>query len=272
MSASHPVEQHPPRPPAVGRGASTLARARAGLWRAGAALPWPLPAVLVWCFGWLVWRAALWLGADPVLALGAGCATAGVAALGCKGLWRRAIAALGFPLATGLAGAAPGISSAWWLLPLLPLLLAYPLRAWRDAPFFPTPAQGLDGLPDIVGQPTEVLDAGCGLGHGLRALARQWPHARLQGVEWSPLLVAGARLTTPGARIRRGDMWAGSWAAFDLVYLFQRPETMARAWDKARRELRPGSWLVSLEFEVPGVVPAARLADPNRRTVWIYRV
>jgi hypothetical protein len=34
------------------------------------------------------------------------------------------------------------------------------------------------------------------------------------------------RLALPGAHIRRGDMWALSWAGHDLVYLFQRP----RAW------------------------------------------
>ena len=103
-------------------------------------------------------------------------------------------------------------------------------------------------------------------------MAALWPQTRLQGVEWSPLLTAGARLMAPAARIRRGDMWLRSWAPFDLVYIFQRPESMARAWDKAKRELKPGAWLVSLEFAVPGIEPLASLAGPHRRTVWIYRL
>ena len=37
-----------------------------------------------------------------------------------------------------------------------------------------------------------------------------------------------------------------------MVYLFQRPESMQRAWDKARRDMRPGTWMVSLEFDVQG--------------------
>jgi SAM-dependent methyltransferase len=201
-----------------------------------------------------------------------GCAAGALLALYCQGAWRRSIAALGFPLAAGLAGAAQGWAAAWWLLPLLPLFLIYPLRAWRDAPFFPTPAQALQGLPETVGQPAQVLDAGCGLGHGLRALRAVLPGARLQGVEWSPLLALGARVMVPSARVRLGDMWAGSWAPFDMVYIFQRPESMARAWAKARAELKPGAWLVSLEFAVPGVEPTAQLAGPHRRTVWIYRM
>lgn len=234
--------------------------------------PWPLPAVLAWCGGWLSWQAAAGLGASTGWALAAGCSAGALLAWPCGGRWRRAIAALGFPLVALFAGAAQGLAASGWLLPLLPLLLAYPLRAWRDAPFFPTPADGLLGLPAVVGAPAQVLDAGCGLGHGLRALARLWPHAQLQGVEWSPLLAAGARLLAPGARIARGDMWARSWAPFDLVYIFQRPESMARAFNKARSEMQPGAWLVSLEFAVPDVEPVASLAGPGRRTVWIYRL
>jgi len=160
------------------------------------------------------------------------------------------------------------------LLLILPLLVIYPLRAWRDAPFFPTPAAALDGLASVVGAPAplHVLDAGCGLGHGLAALRRTWPDAQLQGVEWSALLQRVAALRCPWAQVRRGDMWAGDWSQLDLVYLFQRPESMARAWQKACAELRPGAWLVSLEFAVSGAVPVACLQGPGRRPVWVYRL
>ncbi|MGM9526190.1 MAG: hypothetical protein ACI3U1_07975, partial [Peptococcaceae bacterium] len=30
-----------------------------------------------------------------------------------------------------------------------------------------------------------VLDAGCGVGDGLKALRRAWPQTRIHGVEWS---------------------------------------------------------------------------------------
>jgi hypothetical protein len=46
---------------------------------------------------------------------------------------------------------------------------------------------------------------------------------------------------------------------------------MARAIDKARRELRPGAWLASLEFEAPGLRPSAVLRAPGRKPVWLYR-
>ena len=235
------------------------------------ATPWPLPAIATWFMAWLGFAALCWLQA-PAAGCLAGAAGLGAAlAMQCRGAWRRLIAAAGFPLSAWALGAATAWPAWGWLVLLLPLLMAYPLRAWRDAPFFPTPAAALDGLPAIVGDPRQVLDAGCGLGHGLRALRRLWPSARLHGVEWSPLLAMAARVWCPWAWIRRGDMWAGSWADADLVYVFQRPESMPRVWDKARAEMRPGSWLVSLEFAVPGVAPAASLQRQAQRPVWIYQ-
>jgi hypothetical protein len=56
------------------------------------------------------------------------------------------------------------------------------------------------------------------------------------------------------------------------VYLFQRPESMSRAWAKAQQELAPGSWLVSLEFPVPEVRPTAHYVLEGGRPVWLYRL
>jgi hypothetical protein len=234
-------------------------------------LPWPLPAVLVWATSALCWRGLLDAGAPPGMALAGACAAGAILALLCRGRWRRAIAALGFPAVCLALAVAPHVPSWAWLALLALLMLAYPMRAWSDAPFFPTPAAALRGLPAVVGTPAHVLDAGCGLGHGLRALRALWPQARLQGVEWSPLLALATRWACPWAQVRRGDMWADNWAGQDLVYLFQRPESMPRAWSKAQAEMAPGAWLVSLEFAVPGQTPHARLAASGQRPVWIYR-
>ncbi len=237
-------------------------------------MPWPLPAVLAWAAGWAALLLALHLGSPPALAWSAGLAVSLALALPCRGLWRQALAALGFPLsalATGAAGALPP----WvWALAVLPLLLLYPLRAWRDAPFFPTPVGGLQGLDRAVGKPAprQVLDAGCGAGHALHELQALWPQAQVHGLEWSRPLVWAARWRCPRAQVRRADMWAADWRGYDLVYLFQRPESMARAWAKACAELAPGCWVVSLEFPVPGVQAQACLDQHRPRTVWLYRV
>jgi hypothetical protein len=106
----------------------------------------------------------------------------------------------------------------------------------------------------------------------LAALRRQWPQTELHGTEWSWPLYVWARATRRDAHIRRGDLWRQSWCGFDLVYLFQRPESMARALAKARAEMAPGSWLASLEFAVPLAQPQCCLQRDGRRPLWLYRI
>jgi hypothetical protein len=239
--------------------------------------------------------------------------------------WRQVFVALGYPLSVlasgqGLGGghmgntghlageagqgaalaasqaaaqaAAHGLPAWAWLLPLGLLLLAYPVRAWRDAPVFPTPPGALKALPRHAQLPPDasVLDAGCGAGDGLIALHQALhqatpaapnaacPQLRLEGVEHSWLWWAvSAWRCRAQARVRRGDMWADHWQAHDLVYLFQRPETMPRAWAKARAEMRPGTWLLSLEFEAVDergrrIQPHAQWQAEGGKPVWLYRL
>jgi hypothetical protein len=237
-------------------------------------LPWPLPALVAWALAWVVLHTVSGIGAPPWLALTLGIATGLGLGLLAASRVRAVVVAAGFPLSL-LAGGSAAIVPAWaWLLPLALLWLLYPKRAWRDAPLFPTPAGALDALALQLPLPpgARVLDAGCGLGHGLRALRRAYPRARLEGVEWSWPLALVARLACRQATVRRGDLWAGSWSGYDLVYLFQRPESMPRALDKARAEMQRGSWLASLEFEAAGWRAQAQLRCPDGRPLWLYRL
>jgi hypothetical protein len=161
-----------------------------------------------------------------------------------------------------------------WPLLLVLVLLVYPVKAWRDAPVFPTPKGALLGLPQQLPLPdqTLVLDAGCGLGHGLCALRAAYPGARLEGIEWSWPLRAWSGLRCPWAQVRHGDIWGVSWQPYGMVYLFQRPESMARAVAKARADMADGAWMVSLEFEAVALHPDVELRLPDDRPVWAYRL
>jgi hypothetical protein len=247
---------------------------------------WPLPAVYAWGGGWalmlaascLGWSAggALLLGMVPSLLL-QGWVAAG---------WRRWMVLGGLPLLMLITAGVSLVGPWGWLGLALALLVIYPLQAWCDAPVFPTPGNALEDLAAAVPlvKGAAVLDAGSGLGHGMDALRRAYPSARLQGVESSLALVLLSRWrlrrdighdrlsTLPPCKVVRGDMWSCSWEGFDLVYMFQRPESMQRAWDKACREMSEGAWLVSLEFEVPDLAPTRRLTCPDGRAVLIYRL
>ena len=235
---------------------------------------WPLPALLAWAASWAVDVALRALQTPPAYAFALAAAVGASLALRASTTWRRVFVAAGFPLSFAAAGSA-GSMPAWaWLVPLALLLLAYPFKAWRDAPLFPTPTGALRGLAAAapLRPDAQVLDAGCGLGAGLIELRREYPQVRLAGLEWSwPLRVVCA-WRCRDARVSRADIWAVSWAGHDLVYLFQRPETLPRAVAKAARELAPGAWLASLEFEAPALVPEQVLEGTGGRRVWLYRV
>ncbi len=239
-----------------------------------AMLRWPTVALIVWGCAWALRIGLLQAGA------GAGLATSAAVCLGLlaialvQGRWRRAIMALGFPLSWLLVLPGSQLPSWLWLLLLLALIVVYPLRAWRDAPWFPTPQDGLQGLAEAAQlQAPRILDAGCGSGAGLIELRAQYPDAELIGIEWSIwLCLLSWWRCRRWARISRADLWKTSWADYQMVYIFQRPETLAPALEKARKEMRPGSWLVSLEFSAAGLAPTKVLQGAGRRPVWMYQM
>ena len=201
----------------------------------------------------------------------AGVAIALAAALGARAQRPRhdTLAALfigaGFPLslaASGLAGALP----AWaWLLPLALLLLLYPLNAWRDAPLFPTPTGALQGLARAgaarrrrraCSMPAAASAPAC------RSCAASTRRPASPAWSGAGRCACCARCAAASRRCGAATSGPPTGRAYDLVYLFQRPESMARAAEKASRELRPGAWLASLEFEATDAqadgAPAAR--------------
>ena len=237
-------------------------------------MPWPLPALLTWGASWAVFIvASRWLKLPPMVALLLAAGLAVTFSLRGTTRWQRVFIALGFPLSLSISGVLVEVPSWVWLLPLLVLAALYPIRSWRDAPLFPTPHGALAGLARSVPLPkgARIVDAGCGLGDGLRELRREYPDARIEGWEWSwPLRIACA-WRARFASVRRADIWQVDWSGCQMVYLFQRPESMVRAADKASRELKAGAWMASLEFNVPHLVPAKILECADGRRVWLYR-
>ena len=234
---------------------------------------WPLPALWSWLAAWFLYSGLLATGLAPGPALAAGAAVGALLGWLQPVRWRRLIVALGFPASVPALGWQGGASGLLWLAPLALLWWLYPRRAWSEAPLFPTPAGALAPLATAAPLPAgaRVLDAGCGVGDGLRELMRTFPAARVEGVEWSRPLAVVARWRARGAVVRQGDLWADDWAPFALVYVFQRPESMPRVWAKACAEMADGAWLVSLDFAVPDVAPVASWQLPSGKCVWVYR-
>lgn len=225
---------------------------------------WPASALLSWGLGWAALRL---LGASPA-GIAAFVGVGLVAALLHRRPWRRLCVALGPPLALAVLGLP---LPPWaWLALALALLALYPWSLWRDAPLYLTPPEAFVGLELPLAAGARLLDAGSGSGAGLRAWRRAFPALELHGIEASWPLWLWSRWRCPWATLRRGDLWHQDWGGFQLVYLFQRPESMPAALAKARTELRPGAWLLSLDFPLPGVKPALERAVAPRHRLYLY--
>jgi hypothetical protein len=108
------------------------------------------------------------------------------------------------------------------------------------------------------------LDMGCGVGSVLARLVRARPQGSFHGIESAPLPFLLSRLRTAwGARpcrISWGDFSSLDLSQHDVVYAYLSPAAMSDVWHKARREMRPGSLLISNQFEIPGVPPTSTIA------------
>jgi SAM-dependent methyltransferase len=134
--------------------------------------------------------------------------------------------------------------------------------AARTWPFWaPSQAEAVEAALDLagVGPGVRLLDLGCGDGQVLLAAAERG--ATVVGVEADDDLVAEAQanLAAAGvdAEVRQGDLFDPTVDLHaDVLFSYLAPATLQRL--LPRLEATPGARLVTVDFDVPGRVPAKR--------------
>lgn len=185
--------------------------------------------------------------------------------------WKIIILIAGFPLSLLLIDS--NINNLLWISTLILLLLIYPPNLWREAPIYPTRTNTLQGVQKHlkIKADSQILDIGSGLGNGIIELKREFPTAKVFGVENSFLLWLLSKFITPKNKVYLSNMWNINWGNFNVLYIFQRPEIMTSVWLKAKDELKSGSFLISLEFEIPNIKPYQIISN-NNKNIFIYQV
>ncbi len=131
-------------------------------------------------------------------------------------------------------------------------------RSW---PFWaPSQAEAVEAALDLagVGAGVHLLDLGCGDGQVLLAAARRG--ATVSGVEFDPDLVAEAQQHRADAGVeadvRQGDLFDPAVDIdADVLFSYLAPATLQRL---LPRIAATGARLVTVDFDVPGLVPAKR--------------
>jgi SAM-dependent methyltransferase len=172
--------------------------------------------------------------------------------------WWRPIQFL-FPLAL-LGASRLALPPAWFLAGFVVLLLVFWSTFRTQVPYYPSGRAVPTAVASLLpGRPVRVIDIGSGLGGLVLELARARPESRFEGIELAPLPWFASRLRAALGRSRarfiRGDYEDLDFGHYDLVFAYLSPAAMDALWRKARREMRPGSLLVSYEFVVDGCRP-----------------
>ena len=162
-----------------------------------------------------------------------------------------------FPLAIWLA-LRSGIPAWIYLLALLLLLPWYWHTFITRVPYYPSGQPVWEAVACLLPEsPCRVLELGSGLGGFSLWLTNEHPGCEATGVEWSPMpwLISRVRAWQRNAapRFLRQDYRQLDWQPYDLVFAYLSPAAMPEVWQLARQRMRPGTLLVSYEFDIPGI-------------------
>ena len=163
----------------------------------------------------------------------------------------------------------------YFLFAFAGLWLAFSSIVRIRVPYYPTRLALLapieQHLPHAIGS---ALELGSGLGGWSLHLKQCRPSLQVTGVElaYLPWLVSWlrARFRDSGCRFLHGDYRQFDWSAYDVVYAYLSPLVMEAVWRQANQQMRPGSWLISCEFDIEIAPGHLMLPAQNRGTPAVY--
>ncbi len=175
------------------------------------------------------------------------------------------------------------ISALLWLLGLIVVLIVAGSAAWagwRAAPYVPTRQHDVERMLRLAELKAGeiVYDLGAGDGRFILTAAKRY-QAKATGYEISllPYWVAKLRIWRAHignlATMKAKDFFHVDLSDANVVVCFLTPGAMKKLGEKFKRELKPGTRVVSFAFSIAGWTPVLK-DKPDSRTmaVWVYHV
>ncbi len=157
-----------------------------------------------------------------------------------------------------------------WLM-LGTLVLGFGLVVLRGAPYLPTKRRQIEAAFSLLKlKPgAHIIDLGSGDGSVLKYAAEHG--YRATGYELNPWLCVISTLRLwrwrKQAKVHYGDFWTKPLPECDGVFVFLIGHFMPKLVTKLEAELKPGTPVVSVAFELPGYKP-----ERTKAGVHLYRI
>lgn len=132
----------------------------------------------------------------------------------------------------------------------------------------------IDAVPMEAGQ--LLIDIGCGDGRVLRKVRKRYA-VKGVGYELNPMAYLKAKMLTLGHRgikVKWGNFWNVDLSHADVIFCYLFPDVMKDLSKKLKADLKPGTVVVSCNFELPGFKPDQVLKPGNslhNDPIYIYR-
>lgn len=160
------------------------------------------------------------------------------------------------------------------------LFLASVLLYWSTyrtrVPYYPSSLPVWKAVADLLpaDRPARFVDIGSGFGGLVLHMAALGRPGNFHGIETAPLpwLISTLRAIRTRAHFQFGDYNRLDLADYDVVFAYLSPAAMPSLWEKAHNEMRPGSLLLSLEFDIAGIAPSFEChPDADGRVLYGWR-
>jgi len=165
------------------------------------------------------------------------------------------------------------------LLTLVITFVVYQLIGFRSlAPWVPSKSKILAEALEYLNLPagTTFIDLGAGDGRAVFLAAKKF-NFQATGVELAPLIWGLSKIRQLLGRHFKVQLLLSDYAKLNLnsyrvVYIYSLPENINnQIIAKLKKELQPGSWIISYNFTLTGQQPVKTFADKWRR-LYIYKV
>lgn len=193
-------------------------------------------------------------------------------------LWWIPIHLLFLPLS--IATLSLDISPLWFFIIFMGLWLVYGKTYKTQVPLYLSSKSVPHALESFLPKKNDFsfMDLGSGCGGLLKYLATIHKNGHFYGIESAPLpfLISKIRniFSVSDCKIYWGDFWQHDFSQYDVVYAYLSPVPMESLWQKAIREMRPGSVLISNTFIIPGIAPdkTIPLNDFSNSTLYLWKI